>query len=262
MKKWTGVLMLLVVAAGFSLARAETFGVKKKRPKLSEFGQVVIDNGSSAKKQAAVVFPHWVHRARFTCRLCHVDLGFAMTAGATGITEADNLAGFYCGACHNGTKAFAPVTVGPDGVKHDNCVVCHSKGKSVTFKNDFNAFRRSMPRERFGNGVDWLKAEEEGLVKLVDFHEGFSIRHAKIKDPEDMDLSSKESKMPDIIFSHRKHAVWNGCETCHPEIFPIRKGDQPYGMQDIFDGKFCGVCHDKVAFPNIDCQRCHSRPVY
>jgi c(7)-type cytochrome triheme protein len=32
-------------------------------------------------------------------------------------------------------------------------------------------------------------------------------------------------------------------------------------MIEIFDGKYCGVCHGKVAFPNLDCQRCHSQPV-
>jgi len=256
------ILLLLGLTAGFSTAWAETFGVKKKRPKLSEFGQVVIDNGSTAKGQAAVVFPHWLHRARFTCRLCHVDLGFAMQAGATGITEADNQAALYCGACHDGSLAFAATTEDGDGVKTNNCERCHSVGKSVVQKNDFNSFRRSMPRERFGNGIDWIKAEEQGLVKLVDFREGYSIRHNKIKDPEDIDLSSKEARMPDILFSHRKHAIWNGCETCHPELFPVKHGAQPYGMQDIFDGKFCGACHDKVAFPNIDCQRCHSRAVY
>jgi len=32
-----------------------------------------------------VVFDHWLHRAKFTCRLCHVDIGFAMKAEATDI---------------------------------------------------------------------------------------------------------------------------------------------------------------------------------
>ena len=29
--------------------------------------------------------------------------------------------------------------------------------------------------------------------------------------------------MSEIIFSHKKHTVWNGCELCHPEIFNIQK---------------------------------------
>ena len=60
-----------------------------------------------AARLAPVVFDHWVHRARYTCRLCHVDVGFAMKAGATGIRAADNIAGQYCGACHDGRRQSA-----------------------------------------------------------------------------------------------------------------------------------------------------------
>ena len=68
--------------------------------------------------------------------------------------------------------------------------------------------------------------------------------------------------MPAIIFSHKKHTVWNGCELCHPEIFVgVKKGATKYSMVEIFDGKYCGVCHTNVAFPLLDCQRCHTEPV-
>jgi c(7)-type cytochrome triheme protein len=68
--------------------------------------------------------------------------------------------------------------------------------------------------------------------------------------------------MPDIIFSHKKHTVWNGCELCHPDIFMgVKKGNSKYSMVDISEGKSCGACHVNVAFPITDCQRCHSKPV-
>ena len=51
---------------------------------------------------APVVFDHWLHRKNFTCRLCHVDIGFGMTAGSTKIRAVDNMKGYYCGTCHNG----------------------------------------------------------------------------------------------------------------------------------------------------------------
>ena len=47
----------------------------------------------------------------------------------------------------------------------------------------------------------------------------------------------------------------------NPQVFSIEKGATPYTMQDIFDGRFCGACHSKVAFPSDDCQRCHTEPV-
>ena len=68
--------------------------------------------------------------------------------------------------------------------------------------------------------------------------------------------------MNEIIFSHKKHSAWSGCEGCHPEIFSgIQKGLTKYSMREIFEGKFCGQCHLNVAFPMIDCQRCHTKPV-
>jgi len=90
------------------LADVHAFGVKKKRPKLDEYGNVVMNNFSEKEKMAPVVFKHWLHRSKYTCRLCHVDIGFAMQAGATGVTEADNKIGMYCGSCHNGKEAFGP----------------------------------------------------------------------------------------------------------------------------------------------------------
>ena len=93
----TGILVCLFAAAAF----AQT-GIKKKRPLPFEYGRVVIHNFSEKSGLAPVVFDHWLHRAKYTCRLCHVDIGFAMKAGETGIKASDNMAGYYCGACHNG----------------------------------------------------------------------------------------------------------------------------------------------------------------
>jgi c(7)-type cytochrome triheme protein len=96
----------------------------------------------------------------------------------------------------------------------------------------------------------------------VDFLEGVSIKREKLADQNDFELGAKYEGMPDIIFSHQKHTVWNGCELCHPEIFiGIKKGLTKYSMEDIFAGKYCGVCHNSVAFPLLDCQRCHTEKI-
>ncbi|MBU0485896.1 MAG: hypothetical protein KKB30_15440 [Proteobacteria bacterium] len=253
------IIILVCIIPVFVLA--ETFGLKKKRPKPHEFGNVVINNFSGKKDMAPVVFKHWLHRAKYSCRLCHVDIGFAMQAMGTQMTERDNNEGMYCGACHNGKVAFGPKEIDSNGKTTVNCDKCHSQGKDVVFKNDFYEFRKGMPQERFGNGIDWLKAEEKDYVKIIDFLEGFSIKRSGIKEPEEFDISASEKNMPDIIFSHKKHAKWNGCELCHPEIFGVKKGSQPYTMEEIFNGKYCGLCHDSVAFPNLDCQRCHTKVV-
>src|SRR5208283_5749329 len=70
-------------------------------PEPSEYGKVIL-NHYSATEPGAVVFDHWLHRSKFTCRVCHVDIGFAMKAGLTDIKASDNIAGYYCGTCHNG----------------------------------------------------------------------------------------------------------------------------------------------------------------
>jgi len=252
---------LVIGGMAWSLAMSQTSGVRKRRPKPNEYGTVVLDNGSTANGIAAVSFPHWVHRAKYTCRVCHVDVGFAMVTGETGITEEDNRNGLYCGTCHNGEIAFGWEARGNDGEVVKNCERCHSVGLGVKMANNFYAFRKTMPRQRFGNGIDWLKAESEGLITLQDTIPGVSFKRPKLHNPSDEELKAGEVAMPAIIFSHTKHAVMNGCELCHPQIFGVKRGVTTYSMQDIFDGRFCGACHGKVSFPNADCQRCHTEPV-
>ena len=50
-------------------------------------------------------FPHWVHRIRYQCRVCHMKI-FEPTAGANVIRMADISRGEACGKCHNGAIAF------------------------------------------------------------------------------------------------------------------------------------------------------------
>ena len=255
------LVVSLLVCLFFSLVYADTFGTKKKRLKPHEFGTIVLNNFSEKKFIAPVVFRHWFHRSRYTCRLCHVDIGFAMKTGATGITESDNKNGLYCGTCHNGKEAFSAEEKQANGDIKKNCSRCHSFEKKVEFKYDFYAFKKGLPQERFGNGIDWIKAEEQKLLTLKDQLEGVSIKRKKLANPQKLELSAKTVGMPNIIFSHKKHAIWNGCELCHPEIFGVKKGTTVYTMQDIFNGKYCGACHGSVAFPNDDCQRCHTEAV-
>jgi c(7)-type cytochrome triheme protein len=62
------------------------------------------------------VFPHWYHRIRFRCKVCHADLGFKFKAGGNQITMAKIIDGQFCGACHNGEISWSV----------ENCGMCHS----------------------------------------------------------------------------------------------------------------------------------------
>ena len=260
------VSLLVLICSGLVLAQT---GTKKKRPLAADYGNVVMNNYSEKAGMAPVVFQHWLHRARFTCRLCHVDIGFGMKAGTTNVKAIDNINGYYCGTCHNGKRSFKGVEKMFEACskKHTpedskRCERCHSLGKSVKREYDLAEFTAKFPKERFGNGINWEQAEEMGLIKPLDFLDGVSIKRPALAIQKDFSLDAKVEGMPSIIFSHKKHTVWNGCEVCHPEIFiGVKKGSTKYSMIEIFDGKYCGVCHGKVAFPTLDCQRCHSKPV-
>lgn len=91
------------------------------RPALAEYGDVVINNYSDAAGMRPVVFPHWFHRVRFRCKVCHADLGFQFKAGGNQINMLKIIDGQYCGSCHNGELAWSA----------ENCNLCHS-GKPGT----------------------------------------------------------------------------------------------------------------------------------
>ena len=82
----------------------------------AEYGDVVINNYSEAAGMRPVVFPHWFHRIRFRCKVCHADLGFKFEAGGNEINMLKIIDGEYCGACHDGEVAWAV----------ENCDLCHT----------------------------------------------------------------------------------------------------------------------------------------
>ncbi|HEU5176242.1 MAG TPA: c(7)-type cytochrome triheme domain-containing protein [Burkholderiales bacterium] len=83
---------------------------------LAEYGDVVINNHSDKAGMRPAVFPHWFHRIRFACKVCHADLGFAMRAGGNDINMVRIIDGQFCGACHNGEVAWSI----------ENCNLCHT----------------------------------------------------------------------------------------------------------------------------------------
>lgn len=87
----------------------------------AEYGDVVINNYSDGAGMRPVVFPHWFHRMRFRCKVCHADLGFKFKAGGNEINMVKIIDGQFCGACHNGDIAWSV----------ENCNLCHS-GKPNT----------------------------------------------------------------------------------------------------------------------------------
>jgi c(7)-type cytochrome triheme protein len=264
--KRLAIFVFLLFVPVFVLAQS---GTKKRRPLPHEYGQGLITTPYANPLMPSVPFDHWLHRAKFTCRVCHVDIGFAMRMNGTGIRAEDIMRGFYCGSCHNGKMDIENRKVFKGCEKayteeemERRCKRCHSVGEKSSSRYDFYEFTKEFPKERFGNGIDWEQAEAIGKIKPADYVEGMSFRRKTMEIQKDFDLEATVSGIPDIIFSHKKHTVWNGCEGCHPEIFAgIKKGTTKYSMVENFEGRYCGQCHLNVAFPMTDCQRCHTKRV-
>lgn len=101
-------------------------------PARAEYGDVVINNYAEAAGMRPVIFPHWFHRMRFTCKVCHADLGFKFKAGGSDINMSKVMEGQFCGACHNGEIAWSV----------EQCNTCHS-GKPGT---PTQVLERTVPR--------------------------------------------------------------------------------------------------------------------
>lgn len=211
-----------------------------------DYGNVIMKRYSGEGQPIrAVVFPHWLHRTKFVCKVCHLDLGFKMKSGANDIKMGDMFEGKWCGACHNGTVAFAAT----------ECDRCHSDGIVVKENSNFYEVTNGFPSDGHGNKINWVKAMDEGKFKPKTSLQG---DEEMISMDLDVKMALKEPVMPDILYPHKPHTQVLGCANCHPNIFKQQAGANPVTMNRIYGGESCGVCHGRVAFPFEDCFRCHS----
>lgn len=127
---------------------------------------------------------------------------------------------------------------------------------------DFAALQKAnqalagFPVDKTGK-VDWMQVLRSGRIQpRADLRGqgGMSVL--------EMDIVMKNTKeMPYVLFPHRSHTLWLDCSNCHPQLFESRAGAHTITMNDIFRGKYCGTCHDRVAFvTHFSCERCHSVP--
>lgn len=112
--------------------------------------------------------------------------------------------------------------------------------------------------------VDWAKVVKE---KIID--PPYSLDpDAKPADEQilDMDIlfETKSDFMDNVIFPHYIHTWWLKCEICHESvggpIFEPVAGGNDVMMVEMAGGKWCGRCHNRIAFPLADCKRCHVSP--
>jgi len=82
----------------------------------AEYADVVLNKRAEKEGMPPVIFPHWFHRIRFRCKVCHQELGFKMRVGANDINMDKITQGKFCGVCHTGEIAWSL----------ENCDLCHS----------------------------------------------------------------------------------------------------------------------------------------
>lgn len=83
-----------------------------------EYGDIYMDSTRDSMRKSdvgAVVFPHWFHRIRYKCKVCHENI-FIMKSGANSISMRRIMEGEACGVCHNGQIAWEALY----------CERCHS----------------------------------------------------------------------------------------------------------------------------------------
>jgi c(7)-type cytochrome triheme protein len=81
-------------------------------------------------------------------------------------------------------------------------------------------FAKQLPKDRTTGQSDWMVALRQGVIK-----------------------------------PRTANTEWLACDSCHPKIFRTR--GTKITMADLQGGKYCGVCHGRVAFGLDQCARCH-----
>ncbi|MGO9378579.1 MAG: c(7)-type cytochrome triheme domain-containing protein [Dissulfurispiraceae bacterium] len=170
--------------------------------------------------ESAVNYEHVVHVAVFGCNTCHMA-GYSPTNWL--LATPKNV-----GQVDGSKSSTALFPMQRDGVKitfadHTAgkfCFSCHNGEKSFAYTNCTNC-------------------------------------HLKVPVPKAPIVYKPVGAAP-VTFSHQFHTQFFECTKCHTSIWPMKKGAKKMTMDPMYEGKFCGVCHnDKEAFATTTCDKCH-----
>jgi c(7)-type cytochrome triheme protein len=219
-------------------------------PSPENYGDIFMYREAEKKNVAPVVFSHWIHRVKYTCRVCHYELEFSMKSNDTPLVcNKGKMNGRFCAVCHNGKVSF-----GPEGEDGENCSRCHSRTGTASW-NKFRELQEKLPKSKFGNEIDWSKALNEGFIKPANSLSGAA---GEIVNIGTLMLRAEVSGISSAVFPHKTHEQWLDCSSCHPELFNIKnKTTESLRMINMIKSESCGVCHLFVAFPLDDCKKCH-----
>lgn len=247
----------------------EKFKAVEKVP--GNFIMAAHESEMTAKGLGPVIYPHWVHRAFFRCKVCHEDI-FIMKRGANDISQAKIQEGKQCGVCHNGKISF-------NAAAEENCTKCHIFGRPESKRLvDLSYYSHDKFKDIASRiGAEWrvenltggkLPLDKLGFINWVELDKtkAFNPLAALNESPEtegvrdtNILFETANTFMNSVLFSHKIHSTWVKCSLCHPSVFKPEVGANRVKMIEMKDGKSCGLCHGRVAFSYSDCLRCHSQ---
>ncbi len=113
-----------------------------------------------------------------------------------------------------------------------------------------------LPRDHAGN-IDWVTALRSGIIAPRPTISGIDLPSEVPRFAFGFDFFFPgPTPMFDAFFPHSAHTEWVDCQQCHARLFRYRGTE--IKMADVLQGKFCGECHGKIAFPPATaCERCH-----
>jgi len=133
--------------------------------------------------------------------------------------------------------------------------LAEARAKEPPPANWVEMFKR-LPKDDEDN-IDWMAALTD---KIITPSGQYDPEVADVGKTEDFDVELSTSGKPKrmVVFSHESHTKWLTCTNCHPVIFKKEAGTAKITMDAIDNGKYCGVCHDKVAIAQPSgCKGCH-----
>ena len=113
----------------------------------------------------------------------------------------------------------------------------------------------ALAKTAFGD-VAWVAALND---KVITPKPGIAA-DAKDEEVNDMELEYAPEGQPEakVVFPHKAHTQWLACPNCHTDVFEMEKGKAKMTMDNLNGGQYCGVCHGKVASPDLtNCPACH-----
>ncbi len=191
-----------------------------------------------------VVYPHWVHRLFFRCKVCHEGI-FRMARGTNPVNQKSIEEGKSCGVCHNGKLSF-------DATSEKECERCHVLGKpeatplvdlSLIGPQELSEIAERVggywdveklpggkyPLDRFGF-IDWIALENTDAFEPASSLGTEDGEKEEIRDNR-IFFRSTSKFMKSVIFDHRIHTTWVKCSLCHPALFKPELGANKIRMR-------------------------------